>query len=482
MEYNTPMVQTIGQQLQQIRESQGLTLEELSQKTHIKITYLKALEEGNVEALPSQTHLRGFLRLYAATLGVDLDEMITLSNIDDAEAEQEKQQEQQEQQEAAAELPDQEKESPQEVPPTASIFGAVKLRITEFVNNLPRIKLPKFKKKEIEPLPHPSEEEPTDGRTSREIFTDIGNQLERRRNLVSLTLEDVESQTHIRSQFLSDMEKGQFDHLPSPVQARGMLANYAGFLSIDTDSILLEYADGLQKKRLETIITTPQKQAAKEISPTRLRLKNFFSLDLLVIAAIFLVFAGFVIWGVNRILSTDSPVASPTDLPDVSDVLLATATPTPDVMETLEESQTVEVTEAEGGVENTPLPTSMLNNSAIAIVVIPIQNAWIRVTADGEMVFQGRVLTGNAYDYYADETLELLTGSAGALQVFFDEQDIGSLGLIGQVSTLVFTPNGLLMPTATPSPTPTLTPQETATPSLTPSPTPTEPENNDTGL
>ncbi len=37
-----------------------------------------------MEALPSQTHLRGFLRLYAATLGVDLDELIAISNIADA--------------------------------------------------------------------------------------------------------------------------------------------------------------------------------------------------------------------------------------------------------------------------------------------------------------------------------------------------------------------------------------------------------------
>lgn len=476
MEYNTPMVQTIGQQLQQIRESQGLTLEELSQKTRIKIHYLKALEEGNVEALPSQTHLRGFLRLYAATLGADLDELIANSNITDAKEELE------EHLEEAVQSPSQENGNSPDTPENTSPLSAIKRRFNELGNKLRNIKIPKIRKKEVRPLPEAPEVDHSDGRTSGEIFTDIGQKLYQRRNLISLSLEDVESQTHIRSQFLSDMEKGQVDHLPSPVQARGMLANYAGFLSMDKDSILLEYADGLQKKRLETINTTPQKQAAKEISPTRLRLKNFFSLDLLVIAAIFIVFAGFVIWGINRILSTDSPVTSPTDLPDVSDVLLATATTIPDVMETLEESQTVEVTEAEGGAGNTPIPTSVPNNSAIAIVVIPIQNAWIRVTADGEMVFQGRVLTGNAYDYYADEKLELLTGSAGALQVFFDEQDIGSLGLIGQVSTLVFTPNGLLMPTATPSPVPTLTPQASITPSITPSPTPTEPETDDAGL
>lgn len=476
MEYNTTMAQTIGQQLQQIRESQGLSLEELSQITHIKILYLEALEKGNVEALPSQTHLRGFLRLYAATLGVDLDELIALSNIADAREELK------EQPEEAVQLPSLEEESSQEAPETASPLSGFKRRFKEFGHKIRRIKIPKIKKDKVRPLPQTPGIEGTDDRTSGEIFAEIGAQLEQRRNLISLSLEDIESQTHIRSQFLTAIEKGQFDLIPSPVQARGMLANYAGFLSMDVDDLLLAYADGLQKRRLETINVSPRKQAVKEISPTRLRLKNFLSLDLLVITAIFLVFAGFVVWGVNRILSADAPVTSPTDLPDVSDVLLATETPTPEIMGTLEGSETVEVTEGEGGVENTPIPTSTPNNSAIAIVVIPIQNAWIRVTSDDEMIYEGRVLTGNAYEYYANETLQLLTGSAGALQVFFREQDIGSLGLIGQVSTLVFTPNGLVMPTPTPSPTPTLTSQESATPSMTPSPTPTEPENNDTGL
>ena len=471
MEYNTPMAQTIGQQLRQIRESQGLSLEEISQKTYIKVPYLQALEEGNVEALPSATHLKGFLRLYAATLGVEMDELISTAGILD---------EQEEPLPETVEPQPQEEEEIAKPNKVALLGNEIKQRITGIIGKIKPTKKQKAAVEE-EAAAQPSEPEITDERTSAEIFEGVGKQLQKRRNLISLSLEDIESQTHIRKHFLSAIETGQFDQLPSPVQARGMLANYAGFLSMDVDTLLLDFADGLQKKRLETIDLPPQKKAAKEISPTQLRLKNFFSLDLLVIAAIFIVFAGFVIWGINRILSADSPVASPTDLPDVSDVLLATASPTPEFIETLEESQTVEATEGQTGVGTTPIPTSFPNTSAIAIVVIPIQNTWIRVTSDEEMAFEGRVLAGNAYDYYADDRLELLTGSAGALQVFFDEQDIGSLGLVGQVSTLVFTPNGLVMPTPTVTPSPTITPEDSTTPSITPTPSATEPENNDTG-
>lgn len=459
------MTITLGKQLQQIRESKGLSLEEISQKTHIKVPYLKALEEGKVEVLPSPTHLRGFLRLYAATLGVELDALISSSNHSVMVAEVEESTEPSKQGEVIN------KEKIQGLPSEKKQPPRLFLKFKEFLQK-PKKARAKVAKPESRPLQEMREE--TKSLSSGAIFTAIGKQLQQRRNLISLSLDDVESQTHIRKRFLSDIESGQFDRLPSPVQARGMLANYAGFLSLDIDSILLDFADGLQKKRLENIVSPPEKKEAKEISPSQLRLKNFFSLDLFVIAAIFFVFAGFVIWGVNRILSTDTPTTAPTDLPDVSDVLLATGSPTPDFLQTPEETQTVEeTTVGQADEAATTIPTSISSSSAISIMVIPIRNVWIKVTADGEVVYEGRVLAGSAYDYYADERLELLTGSAGALQVLFNDQDIGSIGLIGQVSTLVFTPNGLALPTPTASPTPTMTPQETSTPTVTPTPSPT---------
>ena len=47
------------------------------------------------------------------------------------------------------------------------------------------------------------------------------------------------------------MEKGHLDDLPSPVQGRGMISNYANFLNLDGESVLLRFAEGLQLRRLE---------------------------------------------------------------------------------------------------------------------------------------------------------------------------------------------------------------------------------------
>ena len=69
------MQSSIGAQLKQIRESRGISLETIASKTHISLAYLRALEENDVDSLPSTVQLRGFLRLYANELGLQLENL-----------------------------------------------------------------------------------------------------------------------------------------------------------------------------------------------------------------------------------------------------------------------------------------------------------------------------------------------------------------------------------------------------------------------
>ena len=63
--------ESVGQQLRQARETQELSLEQIASATFIKLRYLKALEAGDFQSLPSQTQARGFLRTYANLLKLD---------------------------------------------------------------------------------------------------------------------------------------------------------------------------------------------------------------------------------------------------------------------------------------------------------------------------------------------------------------------------------------------------------------------------
>ena len=61
----------IGNSLREARLRQQLDFPELEQQTKIRSKYLRALEEENFDALPAQTYVKGFLRVYAEALGLD---------------------------------------------------------------------------------------------------------------------------------------------------------------------------------------------------------------------------------------------------------------------------------------------------------------------------------------------------------------------------------------------------------------------------
>ena len=65
----------------------------------------------------------------------------------------------------------------------------------------------------------------------------IGQRLKKAREYRNLTLEKVEGAIHIRLKFLQALESDDFSAMPSPVQARGFLRNYAQYLDLDLDQI-----------------------------------------------------------------------------------------------------------------------------------------------------------------------------------------------------------------------------------------------------
>src|SRR5262245_20660126 len=61
----------IGGQLRQAREQRGLTLRDVSRVTKVPIAALDALERGDSERLARGIFTRGFVRAFAAQVGLD---------------------------------------------------------------------------------------------------------------------------------------------------------------------------------------------------------------------------------------------------------------------------------------------------------------------------------------------------------------------------------------------------------------------------
>jgi transcriptional regulator with XRE-family HTH domain len=74
---NNGKSQALGEILRQAREDMQLSLEEVERETRIRAKFLAALESGELSALPSDAHAKGFLRNYAQFLGLDAQAMLS---------------------------------------------------------------------------------------------------------------------------------------------------------------------------------------------------------------------------------------------------------------------------------------------------------------------------------------------------------------------------------------------------------------------
>ena len=298
-----------------------------------------------------------------------------------------------------------------------------------------------------------------------------------RREALGLSLAEVEHHIKVRAANLQALEEGRIVDLPSTVQARGMLSNYASFLSLNVDAVLLTFAEGLQLNRTERLPapTTKERKSGRLPTTPQKGIRRFLTPDLLIGGGVILMLFFFAIWTASRINSERTAQLEET-APSVAENQLTPGTPTFAI--TVQSTQAAlpgDITGAGGviaSLEPTITPTlPVIGSGPVQIYVIARQRASIRITADGKEIFSGRLTPGNVYAYAANEKIELLTGNAAGVQVIYNQNDLGILGLNGQVYSMVFSLEGAVTPT--PRFTPTPSPMPTAT--RTPQPSPTQP-------
>ena len=67
---------SFGHYLKAIRVKKGISLDEVSEETRIRIDTLRLIEKEDHDRLPSEVFVKGFLRAYAQALGIDGGEVV----------------------------------------------------------------------------------------------------------------------------------------------------------------------------------------------------------------------------------------------------------------------------------------------------------------------------------------------------------------------------------------------------------------------
>ena len=448
----------VGGQIRQAREARSLTIDQVSVATRIRAHYLRAIEGGDFSALPSAAQARGFLRTYAGYLGLDADGL--LAQLD-------------------------EKQSAAGAEPARGPASAAEQKTGPNLRPDPAPTVPAARRFAAPETPAVQQPAAAPDEASL-VFIEVGERLRRQRELLGLSLEDVERHTHLRLHYLQALESGSLDALPSPVQGRGMLNNYATFLGLNPEPLLLRFAEGLQlrlaaRQAGHSAAAGQPAKAQKDRRPLPAPIRRLLSGDVLIGGALAVFLVIFALWAATRIFAISTATEATSTAPSIADVLLATATatitPTP-----LPPSATPPAplafpppgAAASPGVPmpgGGPGPQSTGAPANVQVYMNVLQRAWLRATVDGQIEYEGRVLPGTPLSFSGASQVEILTSNGAGLQVYLNGADLGRLGSLGEVVNRVYTTMGAMTPTptitATPPPQPTPGPTNTLAPQAT---------------
>lgn len=357
----------------------------------------------------------------------------------------------------------------------------------------------------------------------------LGETLREAREAQALSLEEVEAQTRIRAKFLEALENGDSGVLPSPAHAKGFLRNYAQFLHLDVNEIIMRFSEATGSRvaavtgptlRMDTLPAAQQAaptdetlvseapapeapapdrpgrargarqtvQAAKRratyIGPAQ---RSGPALPLKMqqgqqqvqqeahaersrgpaarILRSNLFAVAILLAGLVAI-----SIWALTSLSTISGDVLVPAEQNDDLLEQLGDNPTFAPTPT---FRPTSTPVAQGQQPITDRVVLSIsvqQLSWTRVVVDGETVFEGLATPGDVLRYEGQEEIFIRTGNGAGLAVTYNGQEIGLLGERGEIVERFFTAEGQVTPTPTPTVTPTNTSVPTATPRVSPTP------------
>lgn len=240
---------------------------------------------------------------------------------------------------------------------------------------------------------------------------ELGTLLRAAREKKGVSLAEAEEATRIRQRYLEALEQGQYGGLPSRVYVEGFLRAYASYLGLDAQEAVNMYRRQIQEREEAK---APIQESVRPLT-TPGRITGVHLLLGLVLVALGVLLS--LIYGPYIGL----PAASlyPTATPIVTPVAAETPSPTPTPLPTF-----------------TPTPTPVQD---VQVRVRITERAWLRVTTDGAVAFEGLLEAGETRTWVGREKVTLLTGNAGGTDVTVNGVPKGPLGAPGQVVELTWT-------------------------------------------
>ncbi len=285
---------------------------------------------------------------------------------------------------------------------------------------------------------------------------DLGSELRQAREETGVSLAEAAAATRIKERYLKALEVNDWAALPTQVQARGFLRNYAVYLGLDEEKVMSRFSQATRSAG----ISRPTRLAADSSVPTtgvngvvfrprdididrRRGMPSWFSSDIIIGVVLALVVAA-VGFGLIRLAfgSSNETTAGTTTGPVTTLAVTQSA---------------LQPTTGAGMLQGEAMsaPATPTFDSSIGNVQLDLEateHVWVRVTVDGGQVLEGILAPDAPQSWQGAELIILETANGAGLTAVVNGQPQGQLGERGQAIVLAWGPNGQVSITPTPGP------------------------------
>jgi cytoskeleton protein RodZ len=284
----------------------------------------------------------------------------------------------------------------------------------------------------------------------QEQLSNVGAYLRDLRKEQGTTIDEVANQIFIRPALVAAIEAGDWESLPEPVFVQGFIRRYADYLGLDGREISKQFEPTpvavlpdpvlATSSTVEGVVKQQDKYGLKVLSkaepapsngtrttsPSPTPNRNWL-FGLVGLAAVL----GLIAWFATRPAPQSSTATSETETetPEAaSDDADAIATPD-DEEETATEPVTDEAAEAATPADD------------VTFAVNLEQDAWMRVTVDGEVAYEGILSAGSQETWTGENEIRITAGNSGGVLFSFNGSEEQPLGQPGAVRNLTLTPD-----------------------------------------
>src|SRR6056297_428765 len=294
-------------------------------------------------------------------------------------------------------------------------------------------------------------------------LAELGSEIRRIREEKGLTLEDVTEVVKIRTNFLEDIEDGNFDRFPSGVYIRGFIQSYLRFLG--ADELWSQYKPYLYS---EEIIDTSELVLGTLTPPTKgfRHTSRFWLIIMLLIVIAGLAFYGISLWkgkesspvvaqrqqtvpeeklsSVEENADGPSNIINETENPGEDNILVEASNDKTSEVSSLSETEIISgdkpVSDDMIGMDTEA--EKIIQDGPSILVMSTTRDCWVSISTDDESIFQGIIKGDETREFEINEKVNVTYGRPASINITFMGEDLGNPGTGGNVEKWFYSPDG----------------------------------------